>query len=100
MDAYVKIITNDSVARSFIVNTKQTAVTNNMDNGIFHIWSIFGKKYSRGCDSFSLPVRANRFVEPLIYDPLQITTYTLTLHPVIDGKATTVTISVSEFEKL
>lgn len=101
MDAYVKIIsTNNSVAKSFLVNTKQTAVVNNIENGNFQIWSIFGKKYSRGCDSFSLPESASKFVEPLIYNPLQIITYTLTLHPVVDGKAKTVTVSVSEFEKL
>ena len=100
MDAYVKIITNNSVAKSFLVNSKQSAVINNMGNGIFQVWSIFGKKYSRGCDSFSLPEYANKFVESLSYDPLQIMTYTLTLHPVIDGKARTVTVSLSEFENL
>lgn len=99
-DAYVKIITNNSVAMSFLVNSKQTAVINNMENGIFQVWSMFGKKYSRGCDSFSLPEYANKFLESLSYDPLQIITYTLTLHPVTDGKARIVTISVSEFENL
>ena len=99
-DAYVKIISNNSVAKSFLVYSKQSAVIDNMENGIFQVWSIFGKKYSRGCDSFSIPKYANKFVESLSYDPLKIMTYTLTLHPVIDGKARTVTVSVSEFEKL
>lgn len=99
-DAYVKLVgTNSEVALAFLARAGRIATVNGIPLGSYKIAFGTGRKFSRGCDSFSIRGTAKQFRQRIDYK-VGTAGWKLSLHTVSDGNAPVNSIGYDDFDRL
>ena len=99
-DAYVKLIDDRRDIRiAFFVAKGLIASITGIPMGSYELVFGTGKRFSRGCKSFSEPGSASKFSERLDFESNNIS-WKITLHTVMDGNAQTLNMSYDNFDML
>ena len=99
-DAYIKLVNErGDVVVTFFAADALTARVSGIPQGSYELAFATGRRFSRGCDSFSEPSSAKRFSRRLSFGP-DGGGWEVTLHSITQGNVQTLGMNYDEFDML